>query len=469
MNRAIHSSIELLNRLRLLDADDWRLAIFQDLQTVVCEEKEVRSLFSCDISAPSDGSLGNLVDAFYKEHQVDRGNISEEEFLQIEEGLSEDKDLLMANELDDILEFCGEGRMKLVDGITPGILTNGAETTLTEADAFASRGVFSFDAGADPEIRGLQRGWVEDTVPSSENPYTWKDFLSRPVPTSQSAIINDRYIFLAREVKEEFLHKSGAGQIAILLNQIIPDNYTGTYRVSVFFEADVLHDSTQISLLESLGRDESRLRRDLNSPKPLDETVVQTIKDRIKNTQDQKNAVKARMKQHLSECLLMTSNYIMEALKYKDVQLEFVAVKHPSREYNRPDERYPAPEWNAMQNSWRDLHNHTHDRTVITSYYRIMASAQLNVSREDYDTKELVAARRQHVELNTLFFGANNPDQNRFSLPYFSMKRWTDNCRDFLAAAPTFGYDCFRYGKDNEGQPCMQEIAADQILTNPLL
>lgn len=389
MIRSFYCPISLLERERLLDSRDWRKEIIRELDAVLISDDELRRRFP-GIPFLEGESLDSIITNYNKNRQI----TSFSNYSKIQEGVGFDtEDYFLAQEeivsqLDELREEFGD-RLQHTNAISPESFVNGATCkSLSSEISIKEHGVFEFDDIDDLQVTALQRGWYEDPDPNIENNnFSWKEFLCNPLPPSNSVVITDRYILQAKEYDSQLYLKDGVKQIAEILNCIIPCDFKDIYYVTIVFEHNQLSGNTK-----------------WKNPKPI------------------------------TECLKEISINIYNELSYKNIQINYVAIIDPK-----------SVKWHPKKNEWKSLHNHSHDRRVITNYYWILATGALSVSEQLEESKEEKAARFQHVELYTLFRGTENRDQKIASIPFFKINDFLKELTLFIKTAPPAAYMCYTF------------------------
>ena len=398
MNRTLHCSLIHLDHL--LGISDWRVDVVKGLKEIYCDVSEVRKRFprDCQIDC-SDILLEDYLNQvqslskdkfsfedFYRNDETAYEDTSYEDGIRIDNGIES-----TVQKLRETAEFCGSGKIRLVSELTYKPLINGATCSeilsIDASNSFHNHGVYVIEEN-DRELRGLQRGWYDDPDPNIEtNDYSWGEFLSKPLPTSNSVVITDRYILQAKEKTPQLYLTAGVKQISEILNRIIPQDFSEVYYVTIVFEQNQI-----------FGNDRWR------NPRPV------------------------------AECLKDISNSIVTNISYKNVQINYVAINDPK-----------FAQWQPKKKAWRALHNHIHDRRIITNYYWILATGALNISVQEADSERKIASRFQHIELYSLFRGTENKDQKVSSIPFYKLDAYLKELVDFVKVAPTAAYVCYSY------------------------
>jgi len=440
MERSLFCSIDNLQDLRAHGASDWRYRILKSgITSIQVSKKDVTDKIPT-VSLKEYGNLFDDVNGFL------HANIqTKQEFIDLEEGLAINPSIRSAHQIFAMCQAYGESRVTYANELHFDNFINGAickRGVYDNLSEFEKKGVFVIDTQADNELKSLQRGWYEDPIPDISKPYSWSHFLGRPLPTSNSAIITDRYLFKADErTNGSFVNREG--QLAGLLNQIIPDDFDDEYHITYLFEYDQLCDPNLLRRFDKLCEQENKIRAQKESE--TDGRVLQELDERIKQTIHQREELKVQIKDSAVQYLQNICTAIYNDLKYKKVSLDFIAVRNPQKIYNQPTQRYSREEWKSLKRKWSKLHYHSHDRCVITNYYWIIATGELTVSQEDLKTHVEYASRRQHIGLYTLFHGVNNPDQNEDYIPFYAINSYLRDLYEFIQIAPSFSYMCLRY------------------------
>ena len=444
MERSLFCSIDNLQNLRVHGASDWRYRILKNgITTIQVSKKDV----SDRIPSASLKDCGNLFDDV---NGFLHANIqTKQEFLDLEEGLIIDPSLRSAYLLLSMCQAYGESRVIYAKELYLDNFINGAICNQGYSDdnlsEFEKKGVFVIDTHADKELKSLQRGWYEDPIPDVSKPYSWSHFLGRPLPTSNSVLITDRYLFKADErTNGSFVNCEN--QLASLLNQIIPEGFNDEYHITFLFEYDQLCDSNLISKYDKLCEQEDKIRK--HKEAEIDGMAIHELDEKIKQYKHQREELKKQIKNNAVQHLQNICSAIYYVLNYKKVCFDFIAVRNPNKSYNQPAQRYPREEWKSLKRKWSRLHYHSHDRCIITNYYWIIATGELTISQEDLMTHVEYASRRQHIGLYTLFHGVNNPDQNEDYIPFYAINTYLSDLYEYMRSAPSFSYMCLRYSSE---------------------
>lgn len=454
MGRPLHCSINHLCRLREYSYDDWRVVYVKNhINQILCDDSDVKSLFPGQVSVDSTDLL--LID-YLKQIQsscnINQATYSFEAFYaedevgyELEDKLApKDEIKAVLKDLQEIAEFCGAGKIKIVSKLNPEDLINGATSssslTPEKIDDFYNHGVYVINAG-DEELEDLQRGWYDNPKPDKQNPYSWSEFLCRPLPTSNSALLADRYLFQNGSEIE------CAKQVSTLLNGIIPKHFQGDYHVTILFEVDQLYDKELLKTLKDTSDEWNKADKQFNGIKDPQEKnkAKNAYFQHIKEIKKRRYDTKDKMTKFIKERLGRICQNIISDLSFKNVKLDFIAIKDfGPYSYNRFEEK-PLTGWDFFNSKWCELDYFTHDRLVITNYFWISATGALAVVKKDNKTKE-VSTRRQHIALYTLFHGVKNKDQKKEYLPYNAMERYLDDLYSLVQLAPENSYcECLRY------------------------
>lgn len=465
MERSLHCSIHNLFRIHEEDVNgaDWMSEIITNkLKLIYCNLTEVQAMFPQKFLINSSNILlDDYLDQVQQFLSINQTTLSFDEYYKRDEvGYdleNEDCDLLQDDGIEAaelrlrrISEFCGSGKLTLVSSASFQSLINGAisssSLSVETSDSFITRGIYVIDDNNDKNLRDLQRTWYDDPIPDSEKPYSWGEFIWRPIPTSNSVVITDRYLF------QNSGKADGAKQVSDLLNCLIPRSFQGDYYVTILFEYDTMYKKNHLRVLKESNELWNKASSTISDAKKKikdkekADAIIKQQKQIIKQIILQRKEVKSDILKGVKERLSIVCKKICKELHHKSVKIDFIAVRD-FNQYNRPEDFYP--DLNFLSSKWQHFDYFTHDRLVISNYFWISATGALAVTREDNKTHEELA-RRQHIALYTLFHGVENKDQKREYCPYNAMDRYLEDLYSYVKNAPVFSYDCFRYDNVNE-------------------
>lgn len=320
MERDIHSSLSILERIRSLSIADWRRRLVCDpdsIHSLFVDDVDISSLF-CDNPTTNDGTVRALIVEYNRLHPA-----TEEESRLRDEGIFQNETERQIATLDCLCEMFGNlrfrhGRIQDYRALSNGFILL---ETRTKDYKLRDKGIAVCDLSSDKDFLEFTANWDDSSDPDDERAFSWQSFLCHPLPPSNSAIIVDRYLFQSRKTNKN-AYIWGVNNVVDLLKKIIPDCFKGNYYVTILFEQNQLGDGI--------------------------ETILNDINHLIRR--------------NLSERL--------SANQFRLI-ISFVAVRDPKGETN------------AKIKAWKDLHNLIHDRSVFTNYYVIDASGSLNVSGKD--------------------------------------------------------------------------------------
>ena len=352
----------------------------------------------------------NCIYADYKSEEQDATLPDEDTYVAMFDGTSHSS---LLSELNLLSQQIGNSNIRLVNNVLMQRIpytefSNGAisRNVLPLGWNESLHGVITIDETNDPEMWKLRRSWHENL--ELNKPYSWKDFIKPNIPVSNSAVIIDRYLFVKTG-------KRGPINVAKILNLLIPDEFEGVYTVTIFFEFD-----------QVLG--------EITTP------------DKLK-------------KYDISKALGVINNTIYNNLSrqnFQRVRIEYVAIMNPEnfRFHNRIQE-------------WKELYYQTHDRKIITNYYKISASNGIAASKLN-DQKEEVASFNQTISFESLLHGVDNPDQKIKDIPYYEVPLLLFRLFQSLKDAPSDSYSCY-YALESNPHKVIKCERSWQIIQNPLL
>lgn len=465
MDRSIHCSIDLLTgpqSLMTLDSLDWRLEAFHNLKKIYCDETGIRNWLPDGFPSVHFDSLETLIDIVKVNYSINPENIDIDEFIERDE-YSSVMETTVLNDLEEILSLCGTAHLEIVSSIPTEQLANGAICISADSGSnidptsYTKQGVYVIDLDNDKDLHSLQRGWYDDPIPDPKVPYSWNAFLSKTLPTSNATLITDRYVFQCN--KEE----TASAELSTLLNRIIPDSFKGTYYVTVLFELDQLYKEQIRQELIATQKALKETRDDKNKAKKEGRWKDYKIKEKEeKGIIRRREEIKTKISDYIAQVLARISKCIIDTLKYKDVRLDFIAVKSPQK-HNYP-ENYIG-DFASTIAKWNNLHHLTHDRLIMTNFYWISATGAIAVNTEDYNTHTILA-RRQHIAFYTLFYGINNSDQKREYIPIKAMDQYLNDMFTLVGNAPSFAYTCYRF---YNSESSIKEVEYSMLKRNPLI
>lgn len=382
-------------------------------RSIYCSLSELQSLYDSENKNPGDKSdwrpsILKELDAVFAYTEDDSyfqklSSIDERSFLSAFDGTTPLSDISFAKK-QYLNEWLG-GRLrpvKDIQGYFPDSFLNGAicrSVSSKSCDDLNNNGVEYIDDIDDKWVSRLRDHWYEDTDNSST--FSWRDFLGKGLPTSNAVVIIDRYLFAKSY--------NGSKNVESILEAIIPKNFARTYYVSIIFE---------------LGAAEWRNDKKNGVVKARDVEELNTINTRI------------------------LSSFKKRGIK---VNIELIAVVKPKEECSRV----------VGYSEWKNLHNATHDRKILTSYFQVMATHAISASY----VKTNYAASSQRITYESLLSDVDNPKQNKKYVPFFAIRRQLDYLSDCLIIAPPQSYRCYRFDRVKFGiSEC--ELNA---LRNPLL
>lgn len=379
MERSIYCSLSELQTLfeNSESNGDWRAEIVKEIDSVFAyteDDSFLRGLSSVDeesFMASFDGTTPKIGISLAKKHYLN--------------------------------EWLG-GHLRPVKGILdfyPNAFQNGAickSVASVGCDELNKNGIEYIDDVNDKWISSLRDHWYEDTDNSCL--FSWKDFLKKGLPTSNSVVIIDRYIFAKSY--------NGSKNVEAILDAIIPENFARTYYVSIIFE---------------YGAAEWRNDMKNEGVKPRDEDAIDTINKRIRLAFNKRGI---------------------------NVNIEYIAVVKPPKE-----SRYRI----VGYSEWKNLHNATHDRKILTGFFQVMASHALAAAYPNNATSS------QRITYESLLSDVDNPKQKRKYVPFFAIRRQLDYLYDCLISAPPQSYHCYRFDRGKFG---IVECGLN-TLRNPLL
>lgn len=393
MERALYSSLRVLDRIRSFPASDWRKQLVCDPDTInviSIGKHELSRLLQLDESI-EEGTVRSIVRKYYNTCHP-----SKDEMLLLEDGIYENEELMIIHTLDSLCEMFGDERLKYCQNPQPEAYINGIILQDEETDLIdlKKKGILVYDVDAGPDLALLTDEWKDLSDPDDNAPFSWDSFLCHPLPPSNSALIIDRYLFQVKEGKNGDVKKwyyAGINNVVDLLKVIIPNDFEGQYFVTLVFEYNQLGDH----ILDALNEINYRIRQNL----------------------------KERMAIHKSK-----------------LTLSYIAIKDPKNQES------------AKLDAWKNLHNLFHDRDVYTNYYWVFATGALNVSAKDKH-----ASRWQKVFYEAILHGVNNPRQKLSSIPLYIEAKSINKFYSFIKAAPFDSYQCFIYNNDDKRVNCCEE------------
>lgn len=389
MERTLYCSLGLLDRVQALEASDWRHYVFHKLDVIYINRAEVEKRFPELRLSQEDYSIEAILE--YAESSI---SMSEEEYIMRDEGLMQENSSLVFFQT--LRDSFGARQVRFVGNVEPSICENGAvcEDVVDDVEDYARMGIFSFDPYTDPNM-GILQDHIYSTTTAYEH-FSWSELLCKPLPTSNSAVIVDRYLFKSNQ----YGYGRSVFNVVELLKTIIPLKLKGPYSVSIVFEYEQLKGNN--------GHGE------------------------------------------LMKSLAEINNSIYHELKKcnRDVKLTFIAVKDPKQSKN-------------PQKTWKQLHNHIHDRYVLTSYYWLFATGELSAE----NTNE-TASRWQNVQYMELLYGVGNKYQRIGTIPFIKITEYLNMLMDLIGSAPSDKYYLFRY---DYKQKKIQRFSNVNLLRNPLL
>lgn len=378
-------------------------------RSIYCSLSELQTLFE---NSESNGDwraeIVKEIDSVFAYTEDDifvqgLSSIDEETFLASFDGTSLKTGMSLAKK-HYLNEWLG-GRLRPVKSILdyfPNAFQNGAickSVASVGCDELNKNGIEYIDDIEDKWVSSLRDHWYEDTDSSSL--FSWKDFLRKGLPTSNSVVIIDRYIFAKSY--------NGSKNVEAILDAIIPENFARTYYVSIIYE---------------YGAAEWRNDRDIKGVKARDEEEIDSINKRIRFAFNKRGI---------------------------NVNIEFIAVVKPKENcYKIVDD-----------SGWRNLHNATHDRKILTGFFQVMATHALAAANSNTNK----ATSFQRITYESLLSDVDNPKQQRKYVPFFAIRRQLDYLYDCLISAPPKSYHCYRFDRGKFG---IAECGLN-TLRNPLL
>lgn len=405
MERSIYCSTDLLRRSLGLDSTDWRKIVLKKLNAIYINSIDIKRQLPNGSFNELD-SIDRILDLSYQEN-----TLTETEAIELDEGISEDPTLDFQRDLEDLRESFGERMLHIGEAPSDDEIIHGAicEEMITNPEEYLGRGIAIINPNKDPEISSYHDHLYDTTDPNES--FSWSSFLCKPLPPSNSLVIIDRYLF---ETKKENIKKFywGAKNLVDLLKTTVPKSPVDTYPVVVIFEFDQL----------------------VGNP-------------------EWKNYIS------IKECLSLINSFIYRQIKdfspkmAEKVRLSYIGIKDPKKGSS------------DKINAWRNLHNHIHDRFVISSYYWISASGGLSVSTGGSDDNSN-ASRWQNVHYMEFLYGAGHPYQKLTALPLFKIMEYLNKLSELFEAAPSESYVGFFFNKSKKEFVTIED---DFHLRTPLL
>lgn len=378
-------------------------------RSIYCSLSELQDLYEYDNRNPVDWLpmvIGRL-DSVYALSDQQAPIADEETFLSLYDGSTSQVGKSIAK-INCLNKWLGD-KLKIVTGINdlfPQRFMHGAlcKSVAPDIKSLGRFGIEAIDDVDDKWVNNLRDHWYEDTVKDVE--FSWKSFFGGELPTSNSVLFVDRYLF-AKKIY-------GAYNVGSVLRAIIPHDYDQVYYVTIVFELNSL---------------EWRDKEKFESSK-LEEKDVEEI-----------NSI---------------GNTICNALpKDKRVCLDFIAVFDPKSK-RRLDRDTVDEEWNK-------LHNATHDRRIVSNYFQVMATQAISTTRRNND--RFVATYSQRIMYESLLSEIDNPRQNKKFIPFFTIETRLNDFSKCLYNAPAWAYCCFHFDQDNR----QLMLCFKDSLSNPLL
>lgn len=373
-------------------------------RSIYCSLSELWTMYDSDRSGRKDDWRPKVIKeldtvfAFTEDEEYLQNNTLEDEksFIAAFDGVTRPKDNIFAKKYELYDWLGGKGKLKFVKDIRshfPDMFLNGAicKSVATDINAVKRFGIEAIDDSNDKWVASLREHWYEDTIQAKC--FSWMQFFGQ-VPASNSVVMIDRYLFVKKQ--------NGAFNVGSILNSIIPDDYDHQYNVTIVFE---------LNSLEWRQEEKKKDKRRLLPNKLVKEDV---------------------------EDISFISNSICQAIrKNKQVCLNFIAVLDPKeqKQYDK-DTSYLR---------WKNLHNATHDRRIITNYFRVKASQAISATWEDSGK----ACYSQNITYESLLSEIDNPRQNFSFIPFISIRDYLKDLSKFLRNAPVWAYCCFHFDLEN--------------------
>ena len=388
MIRSLYCSFDTIQKVQSLDASDWRKTILHKLDSVFISSSELIEKIS----------RIKLNDHITLEEVINEAQslfpLSEEEAIVQDDGAFIDDEYEFIEYLEELLESFDDGIISFVQCATPELCECGAicEDVIEDKAFFNNKGIATLDINSDPEVQRFQDHLYDTTNP--DECFSWRSFLAKPLPPSNSAVIIDRYLFITKEKNTQFFYW-GAKNVVDILKAIIPPVISDTFPVAILFEYNQLVGNPMW-------------------PKYI------PIKD----------------------CLRRINSFIYNKLKEYNpsaadkVRISYIGIKDPKKltECNKID-------------AWKALHNHIHDRLICSNYYWISATGALSASD---GTEEESASRWQNVHYLEVLHGAGHPYQKLTALPLFKTMEYLNKLSDCFKAAPSDSYVGYFYNRSKK-------------------
>lgn len=262
-------------------------------------------------------------------------------------------------------------------------------------------GVFVMDT---LDFNPLMRNWPKDT--KKEKRFNWDDLFrkSRPIPTSNAMVLIDRYIFNSNA------YINGAKNIANILKNTIPDDFTGEYQLLIIFGKAQIEGKKQ------------------------DSKICDSITDAIFEID---NIIRQRVIDKLSS-----------------LRIEYLSVEKVTKgDYKMA----PSQKEKTMRRKKYELYELSHDRKLITSYYNVKATKAFNAINYD-DSTYPKASERQELNFKAILCGVDNSDCDFCDIPLNSAKRDIISLAKYIKGIDTLS--CFSTTSED---PKPQEIKSYEI------
>ena len=193
MIRSLYCSFDTIQKVQSLDASDWRKTILHKLDSVFISSSELIEKIS----------RIKLNDHITLEEVINEAQslfpLSEEEAIVQDDGAFIDDEYEFIEYLEELLESFDDGIISFVQCATPELCECGAicEDVIEDKAFFNNKGIATLDINSDPEVQRFQDHLYDTTNP--DECFSWRSFLAKPLPPSNSAVIIDRYLFITKE------------------------------------------------------------------------------------------------------------------------------------------------------------------------------------------------------------------------------------------------------------------------------
>lgn len=326
MARTFHCSYNTLKTI-CEGEPSWRLKVLQSFDSIhVKEDKDYPPLSEedyirmtrGDISAPEYiGDIRADLDTLQKQYNLPRTRLSS--CMDIHDIDRHANDVVMAETLNDLEDFPPSGIIIL----------------------------------SKTDFLQLKRRWDDRTY--KDDAFCWNTFFTRTIPTSNSIMIIDRYLFQSfPNCRDKYLEE-GTMNAADILYKAIPNDFNGEYRILFVFDRKQIEtNGNTLSISEAVKKIDLELRTSLRK-KPC------------------------------------------------NLRIEYLVVW---------DSKFQGK--SLINREQHDFFLDTHDRIILSNYYEITATHAFAASRDKFRKK---ATHTQKIAFRTFFDGIDQPDQKFEFIP----------------------------------------------------